>query len=57
MCETLPFKYFCHVNDYSVQCAIGTRNHETTVPLHVSKDGMLIRAERAGCGGIVGLQR
>ena len=28
---TLPFQYFYHVSDCSVQCAIGARNHETTV--------------------------
>ena len=28
--ETLLFEYFCHVSDCSVQCAVGTRNHEIT---------------------------
>ena len=31
--ETLPFQYFNHVSDCSVQCAIGTRHHEVTVVL------------------------
>ena len=29
--ETPPFQYFYHVSDRSVQCAIGTKNPETTV--------------------------
>ena len=27
---TTPFQYFSHVGDCSVQCAIGTENHEMT---------------------------
>ena len=34
--ETPPFQYFYHVSDRRVQCAIGTKNPETTVLHHSS---------------------
>ena len=43
MHEALPFLYFYHASDCSVQCAIDTRNGEMTV---------LVVLSCAGTGGI-----